>query len=85
MMQTLIEPNYAHDQNGRLKDSCPRFVLGRTNEGTICRYRFDLPDEIVERMDELFHQEPTVSDLEAVPNSLKGYEEIQHSHQPLTK
>ena len=58
MMKTQIETGYIHDPNGRLrcvssnnKRPALRFLLGRTKSGNIRRFRYDLPENIVNQLD----------------------------------
>ena len=90
MMKIRVETGCIHDQNGRLrcvssnnKRPVPRFFLGRTKAGNICRFRYDLPDEIVNQLDELFNLEPIATDLKDPPVYLERYEEILQTHESI--
>lgn len=89
LMDIQVETLFVHDQNGRLlyinepdgeKPLAPRFFLGRTRMGNIRRFRYDLPDRVVRRLDDLFALEPIAADLRDPPVHFEGYKDILQAH-----
>lgn len=50
----------------------PRLFLGRTVAGNIWRFRHDLPDSLIQRLDRLLRDEPITADLSQPPSILAG-------------
>ncbi len=64
------------------RPEAPRFFLGRTKEGVICRFRDDVPQTVVEQLEEVVAKEPgTLSEESAY---LEVYKEILRQHGPIT-
>jgi hypothetical protein len=82
-----IEALYGHDNRGRLVavnqrngGTAPRFHLMRTLSSTICRFRADLPDDLVDHLEALCSTEP-VGDLSAkLPASHGQYHDLLSAH-----
>jgi RimJ/RimL family protein N-acetyltransferase len=81
---------FTHDAHGRLLkinepdgDDAPRFFLGRTTAGNLCRFRHDLPAEIVAQLADLFRSEPAPQDLRQPPQHLAAYRRILETHAPI--
>ncbi|NJM40221.1 MAG: GNAT family N-acetyltransferase [Anaerolineae bacterium] len=81
---------FTHDADGCILkinepdgDDAPRFFLGRTTAGNLCRFRHDLPDETVAQLTKLFISEPTPSDLRQPPLHLAAYRRVLASHAPI--
>ena len=81
---------FTHDSNGRLLtnnepdgEAAPRFFLGRTMAGHICRFRHDLPDDIVRELKSCVAREPIPHDLSEPPLHLEIYKIILESHAPV--
>ncbi|MEF3305006.1 GNAT family N-acetyltransferase [Paenibacillus sp. GYB003] len=82
-MKLHIDALFTQDERSRLRNinepwpgsgPAPRFYLGRTIAGTTCcRFRVDVPDPIVERLEALCAEEPDLNDLEAKPKSADAY------------
>jgi len=90
MMKIQVETGYFHDPNGRLRcvssnnmRPAPRFLLGRTKSGNIRRFRYDLPEKIVNQLDELFNLEPIATDLKDPPVYFERFKEILQAHEPI--
>lgn len=84
LMELHIGALFTHDRNMRLrtvnepwpgdKDPAPRFILGRTIEGTaVCRFRHDVPDTIAEQLEELCADEPNMTDIHMKPKHFESY------------
>jgi hypothetical protein len=76
LMEIEVETLFVHDQNRQLqyhddstgpKRIAPRSYLARTKVGNLRRLRYDLPDEIVRQLDELFVLEHIVFNLRERP------------------
>jgi len=87
LMEIHAETLFSHDDNGRLRcinepagAPAPRFFLGRTKAGNIWRFRYDLPADVIRRLDEVCASEPVVADLQAAPIHLKSLERILRTH-----
>lgn len=63
------------------RPEAPRFFLGRTKEGVICRFRHDVPRTIVEQLETLVYREPET--LDENPVYLETYRDILHQHRPI--
>jgi RimJ/RimL family protein N-acetyltransferase len=80
---------FTHDANGRIVainepdgEAAPRFFLGRTTTGNLCRFRHDVPDDIVAELTALFNREPIPQDLRKPPLYLDAYQQILALHAP---
>jgi RimJ/RimL family protein N-acetyltransferase len=89
LIETQARTLFTHDPNGRIVtinepdgDSAPRFFLGRTTTGNLCRFRHDVPDDIVAELTALFNREPIPPDLRTPPVYLAAYQKILASHAP---
>jgi hypothetical protein len=74
LMKRHVEALFTHKKNGRLcnvnvpgGDEAPRFFLGRTPDGNIRRFRFDVPDALVEQIDAECLDEPTAKQVARMP------------------
>lgn len=86
LMEFHVEALFTHDQNMRLRTinepwpgevPAPRFFLGRTTEGsTICRFRYDVPEMLVEQLEGLCADEPIVCDFQTKPKHFEAYMDI---------
>ncbi|WP_108995164.1 kasugamycin N-acetyltransferase AAC(2')-IIb [Paenibacillus agaridevorans] len=83
LMEFHVEALFTHDQNLRLRTinepwpgvaAAPRFFLGRTIEGTaICRFRYDVPEMLIEQLEELCVDEPITKDFQTKPKHFEAY------------
>jgi len=83
LMEMHAEAMFTHDWNMRLctinepwsQDTpAPRFFLGRTIDGkTISRFRHDVPESLVEQIEGLCADEPTVTDFGTKPKHFEAY------------
>ncbi|MFE5321497.1 kasugamycin N-acetyltransferase AAC(2')-IIb [Paenibacillus sp. NPDC056579] len=86
LMELHTEAMFTHDQRMRIHEvnepwpgspPAPRFFLGRTIEGTtVCRFRHDVPDPLVERLNILCAGEPIVRDFHTKPKQFETYMEL---------
>lgn len=79
LMTRQVSAWYVCDLNGRLLyirepgyevpelDPAPRFWMGRTLEGNIWRFRHDLPDDLIQGLENVCRSEPVATDLTKPP------------------
>lgn len=82
-MELHLDALFTHDPNLRLLEinepwpgsaPAPRFVLGRTAEGTtVGRYRHDVPDTVVEQLELLRADEARMRNLREKPKHFAAY------------
>jgi hypothetical protein len=65
---------FTHDEKGRIRETnepepsrAPRLFLGRTKGGNVWRFRDDLPDDLMGRLEALVSSEPAAADLREAP------------------
>ncbi|MGI8826748.1 MAG: GNAT family N-acetyltransferase [Chloroflexota bacterium] len=80
LLETQIDALFTHDLDGRIRSinepggaSAPRFFLGRTRTGNVWRFRQDLPEDTVRRLESLVANEPVHDDLRAEPRNLEAF------------
>ncbi|MCQ6563314.1 kasugamycin N-acetyltransferase AAC(2')-IIb [Paenibacillus mendelii] len=86
LMELHVEALFTHDQNKRLRiinepwpgeAPAPRFFLGRTIEGTtLCRFRHDVPEMLIEEVERLCADEPVVRDFQTKPKHVESYMDL---------
>ena len=81
---------FVHDARGRIvvrnaldRARAPRFFLGRTSDGNRWRFRDDLADDLVARLNAVCEQEPVATDLRDPPYHDARYREILATHAPI--
>jgi hypothetical protein len=55
----------------------------RTADSVICRFRADLPDDLVSRLEDLCNQEPKGEPLGKLPAHYSKYLDLLSSHTPV--
>ena len=94
LMKIQVEVLFTQDENGCLQrinepagnaKPAPRFFFGNTNEGAICRFRHDLPDNIVTQLKEVAAAEPMLMNSRKIPRGHRQFEEILQSHAPIER
>jgi hypothetical protein len=92
IMKRHVQALFTHDDRGRLRlvnepdgTEAPRFFLGRTAEGNIWRFRFNLPEGLAERMEALCLSEPAAGDLRQEPAHFTEYLSLLETHSPVQK
>lgn len=77
-MKTHATLLFPHDDAGNIhyRPQMPRFYLGRTINGNICRTRSDLPASVTHRLEELAASEPAIPSLSDLPVHADAYESI---------
>lgn len=93
-MEIQVEVLFTQDNNGCLQcinepigatKPAPRFFFGYTNEGSICRFRQDLPDNIVTQLKEVAATEPVVMNSQKIPRNHGQFKNILQSHAPIER
>ncbi len=94
LMKIQVEVLFTLDENGYLlginepggdAELAPRFFIGHTNEGSICRFRFDLPEDVVTQLKEVAAAEPMLIDSRTCPSSYNQFKDILQSHAPIER
>lgn len=87
LLRLQVEALFTHDPNGRIRwsnepDPLPaaRFFLSRSKQGNLWRFRHDLPENVVRRLEELAVSEPVRDDLRAAPVHLEAYRVVLREH-----
>jgi hypothetical protein len=85
-----IDALFTHDEDMRLLSvneprgvAAPRFFLGRTQQGNVCRFRADLPHVLVRELTKLYETEPIANDFPAEPRNLAAFTELLESYEPV--
>ena len=88
-MRLHVEALYAHDDRSRIEainqwngGVAPRFFLGRTKAGNLCRLRTDVPDDLAAELENLCNDEPLTNEL-AAPVHQEEYARLLSSHLPI--
>ena len=94
LMKIQVEVLFTQDKNRRLQrinestgatGSAPRFFFGYTNEGSICRFRHDLPDDVIAQLKEVAAAEPIPMSFQRIPRNHKQFEDILQHHAPIER
>jgi len=94
LIKIQVEVLFTQDKNGYLQrinestgatEPAPRFFFGYTNEGSICRFRHDLPDNVVAQLKEVAAAEPTSVNSQKIPKGHRQFEDILQSHAPIER
>ena len=92
LMKIQVEALFTSDGNGRLRGindpdgeigPAPRFFFGHTKEGSICRFRYDLPESVVTPLKEVAAAEPMLMDSQKFPRGHSQFKDILQSHAPI--
>lgn len=90
LFRQRMDALYRADARGKLLHSnewdarpAPRFHLMRTADGALCRFRPDVPDDIVERLAALCRQEPLDHAFDERPVYAPEYLECLAAHAPV--
>ncbi len=94
LMKMQVEVLFTQDENGCLQhineptgaaEPAPRFFFGYTNEGSICKFRHNLPDHIVTQLKEVAAAEPLPMNPQQIPKNRRQFEDILQSHAPIER
>lgn len=92
LMEIQVEVLFTQDENGCLQrinepagdaTPAPRFFFGYTNEGSICRFRQDLPDNIVTQLKEVAAAELMLMNSQKIPRNHRQFKNILQNHAPI--
>ena len=90
VLELQAETLFVHDEAQRLlyvnepeRPAAPRFFLGWTKQGYICRFRDDVPETVVEQLAEIVAEEPEPHGEN--PFYLERYKDILRQHGPVQK
>lgn len=67
------------------KPEAPRFFLGRTKQGNIYRFRHDVPETVVNQLEELAASEPIPEALHDEPAHFAAFQDVLHEHRAVRK
>ena len=93
-MEIHVEALFTSDGNGRLRgindpggdlEPAPRFFFGQTREGSICRFRHDLSENVVTPLKEAAAGEPMLMDSRKFPKGHSLFQDILQSHAPIER
>ncbi|MCZ6712213.1 MAG: GNAT family N-acetyltransferase [Gammaproteobacteria bacterium] len=89
-MRLRVEAMYVFDEHSRMTainqwdgGHAPRFYLGRTGTGNICRFRFDVADELAQAISSLCETEPPLNNPMAAPAHQEHYVRLLAEHAPV--
>ena len=94
LMKIQVEVLFTQDENGCLQrineptgdvEPAPRFFFGYTNEGSICKFRHDLPDNVIAQLKEVAAAEPMLVNPEKMPKNHRQFEDILQNHAPIER
>jgi len=91
LLQMQVKALYVHDVNQRLvrinesnpDDAVPHFFLARTATHNLWRFRYDLPNELVDKLNRLANAEPVMNNLREQPYYELKYEALLRQYMPL--
>jgi len=93
-MKIQVEVLFTQDEDGYLQrinepsgdgKPAPRFFFGYTNEGSIYRFRHDLPDNVVAQLKEIAAAESMPVNSQKIPRNRRQFEDILQSHAPIER
>ena len=94
LMKMQVEVLFTQDKNGHLQHinepigdvkPAPRFFFGYTNGGSLCKFRHDLPDNVIAQLQEVAAAEPLPVNPQKVPKNHIQFEDILQSHAPIER
>ena len=95
LMVIQADTLFIHDTKGQLKFInepvapekylAPRLFIGRTEIGSVCRFRYDLPTIICNQLEESILLESPPGDIAQQPDYLETVKEILSSHVPVQR
>jgi GNAT superfamily N-acetyltransferase len=86
-MELQVKALFTHDKDNMLRNinefkgtAAPRLFYGRTVEGSVLRFRYDLPDIIKEGINKIIAEEPIHEYLPNSPMCLEKLKEVLQQH-----
>ncbi|MCZ6889643.1 MAG: GNAT family N-acetyltransferase [Gammaproteobacteria bacterium] len=90
LMNIHLAALFTHDARARIVrvnesggSSAPRFAFGMTTQGNVWRFRHDLADDLVGKLEALCQAEPTITDLGQPPRHRDAYIRILSTSSPV--
>jgi GNAT acetyltransferase len=90
LMQIQAETLYCYDGDGRLRcvnepgdPPAPRFFMGRTLQGNLWRFRYDLPTELLQQLEALCRSEPVGANLARAPLHYDAIRAVLQAQAPI--
>ena len=90
LLRLQVDALFTHDPDGRIRwtnepgeTPAPRFFLGRTREGNLWRFRYDVPLGAERGLETLLAEEPVTDDLRREPAHLDAYRALLREHTPI--
>ena len=80
-LRYIREPGYEESELER----APRFFFGRTLHGNVWRFRHDLPNTVVQAVDQLCRSEPIAVNFTDPPHHAAAIRAVLHKHEPITQ
>ena len=80
-LRYIREPGYEESE----LEPAPRFFMGRTLHGNVWRFRHDLPDAVVQAVDQLCRDEPIAVDLTEPPHQAAAIRSALSAHVSITQ
>ena len=93
LMKIQVEALFTQDEDGCLRHinepwgdmkPAPRFFFGYTNEGSICKFRHDLPDSVVAQLKEVAAASMSMN-FQKIPKNHRQFEDILQRHAPIDR
>jgi hypothetical protein len=80
-LRYIREPGYEEAE----LDPAPRFFMGRTLQGNVWRFRHDLPDALIQDLEQLCRTEPMAGNLADPPHNAAAIRAALHAYEPVTQ
>lgn len=92
LMEMQANALFTHDDNNFIRNindlegaPAPRFFFGRTPDGNVLRFRYDMPQGIIRKLTDLVTSEPINHDLPRSTVLLEKIKETLQEHQEIQK
>ncbi|MCP5100332.1 MAG: GNAT family N-acetyltransferase [Chloroflexi bacterium] len=80
-LRYIREPGYEESE----LDPAPRFFMGRTLNGNVWRFRHDVPETVVQAVDQVCHHEPIAQNLKDTPHQAAVIRTLLNKDMPVTE
>jgi hypothetical protein len=78
-LRYIAEPGYEEAE----LEPAPRFFMGRTKEGTVWRFRHDLPDDLARDIEDLCRFEPIATNMADLSTNMATIRATLQAHAPI--
>ncbi len=92
LMEMQAKALFTHDNNNFIRNindldgaPAPRFFLGRTPDGNVLRFRYDLPQAVIRKLTDLVNAESINNDLSRDTVPLEKIKEVLQEHGEIQK